>query len=171
MSSPQSELSLAQRIRIMQIIVAAMAMGIVSFMGIALFIRLAQQQPGPGLPHITYIALGYFPIALLLQAILPNMMSRRPQTPERLDELARNSDAAHRGAGSLCVRYQTMLIISLAIIEGAAFLALIAYIIDGNMLTLFVAAILLGVMLAKFPSAARVERWIDEQRDAMRLGG
>lgn len=171
MADPQEDGSLDQRVLVMQIIMAALAMGVVSFMGIAIFIRFSQQQAPPEMPVLTYIALGYTPIALLLQAILPGMMAgARTQTPERLEGLAGKGDEVP-AVGSLCARYQALLIISLAIIEGAAFLALIAYLIDGNLLTLGAAVVLLAVLLAKFPTLGRVERWIEERREAMKLGG
>lgn len=171
MAAPPEDVSLDQRVRVMQIIVAAMALGIVSFMGITIFIRLSQQQAPPEMPVLTYIALGYTPIALVLQAILPGMMAAaRSQTPERLEGLAGKGDEVP-DVGSLCATYQTLLIISMAIIEGAAFLALIAYLVDGNVLTLGAALVLLAVLLAKFPTVSRVERWIEERREAMKLGG
>jgi hypothetical protein len=65
------------------------------------------------------------------------------------------------------VVYQTSLIIGAALNEGPAFFALIAYMVEGLPAILGVAAFLILGVAARFPTRARLEQWIDAQKELL----
>lgn len=172
MATSDRDIPLESRVRVMQIITLALAMGIVSFMIVAIVIRQQQGQP-PATSMVTYLALGYAPIMLILQLSVPKMVSpaRKPASSSRLEDLAQPAASGLGDVGMLCNIYQTRLIVAAALLEGAAFFALVAYLTEGNILTLIVAVVMLGCILARFPTVSKVERWIEQERQAMQFGG
>jgi hypothetical protein len=65
--------------------------------------------------------------------------------------------------GKLAPLYQTQLIIGAAILESGAFFAAIAYMVERNPLALATAIVLLGALAARFPTADRINAWLDRQ--------
>ena len=59
--------------------------------------------------------------------------------------------------------YQTQLMLGAVLTEGPAFLALIAYLLEGSPLALGAALALLVALIARFPTRARLEHWIEQQ--------
>ena len=59
--------------------------------------------------------------------------------------------------------YQTQLIIGAALLEGGAFLAAIAYMVERKPAAFIVAAILLGVLISRVPTVERLRGWVDWQ--------
>src|SRR5262249_19527040 len=132
---PDSDTRLFGRLLVMRIMVGAMALGVVTFLVIALVLRARE----PGLHatqtgELTYVVLGLAAVLILLQAVVPglvaNSLRRRiaagtwpppgaPSTP--LDDF-----------GKLCALYQTRLLIGAALVEGGAFASLVAYLLEGN---------------------------------------
>ena len=66
-----------------------------------------------------------------------------------------------------CARFQTQHIIAVAFLEGAAFAALVAYMIDGEVVSVIVGAVLLLVIAMRFPTQARIEQWIQRQQELL----
>lgn len=66
--------------------------------------------------------------------------------------------------------HQTRLIITLAILEAAAFFNLIAVMLEGSVLNLGFALLLLGLMASQFPTRGRLENWLADQLDRVRSG-
>jgi hypothetical protein len=48
-------------------------------------------------------------------------------------------------------------------LEGAAFFATIAYMLERNPIALATAIVLLGALVARFPTSDRVNAWLDRQ--------
>src|SRR5262249_15847899 len=61
--------------------------------------------------------------------------------------------------------YQTRMLIRAAPVEGAAFLNLIAFLVEGQAFSLGIALGLLLVLILQFPTRDGVERWIETQRE------
>ncbi|WP_425400923.1 hypothetical protein [Aeoliella sp.] len=133
---------LAVAVRTMQIIVFSMAMGCVVFAVILL--TVIQPDPTEGPPTIAYIGVAAGLAALVAGVIVPRLIAA--------------SQPATAGA------YQTTLIIGLAIFEGAAFLNLVAYMIEGQSFSLAVAAVLIAAIVMGMPTIGRVEDWLDARR-------
>jgi hypothetical protein len=61
--------------------------------------------------------------------------------------------------------YQAQMIVGAAILEGATFGLIIAFLVDGTYWTLVAALVLTGLNAFQFPTRGRVERWLSEQRE------
>jgi hypothetical protein len=60
--------------------------------------------------------------------------------------------------------YQIQLIVGDAMLEGATFLQLIAYLLEGQPWSLAVAGLLVALLLLRTPVRTRVERWVERQQ-------
>jgi hypothetical protein len=63
--------------------------------------------------------------------------------------------------------YTTPLIVRCALLEGAAFLLCIAYLIDGSVISLVAAGALLAILVYQWPGRDRIDRWVERRRDAV----
>jgi len=177
-------------IRTCQIIVGAMIMGVATFLAIALFVTQVAVNPAPpppgggaggaaiaapgdsSLPVITYLAVASGLIVLVLSFVVPKINIARacrqialagpiattegvPSEPKQLYPAGYT--------GKLAQLYQTQLIIGAAMLEGAAFFATIAYMLERNPIALATAIVLLGALVARFPTSDRVNAWLDRQ--------
>ena len=159
-----------ERLRVMQIIAAALLVGVLIFLGIVLYVVLIHNQ-GQGLgprrdfPYVTAIAV----VILLVDAPLVVFIPRTI-TQNALKQMAAGTWKAPSGTSSteatsdaaklLLVR-QTTLIIALALFEGVAFLALIAFLLETEVAALAVVAGAIILMLVSFPGERRVRVWLD----------
>jgi hypothetical protein len=150
----------------LQIIVGALALGIVNFM---LVIVIAFRPPAPqnpiGQSLLTYMAVGGAVLAVMASIFIPFLLAG-PMRKSSLDAPAGlraigSKDEAN--IGPLAQMYQTLLIIKCVLIEGAAFFSLVAYIIEGQTTALATAGVLLLVLLAHFPTRSRMEAWIESE--------
>jgi hypothetical protein len=140
-----------QAIRVMQIIAAALVMGVVLFGLIALFVFGALDDPSGGF-IISLIAVVFASGAFVMHLIVPNLM-----TPPSSADVAGGDDLA------LYKQYQARTIVGLAMLEGAAFFNIIATIVEHNWWSLAVAGVLVFWMLAMFPTRTRVKHWVETQ--------
>jgi hypothetical protein len=178
-----------------QIITGALVTGVMVFLVIATVIDM-RPIPGPGAgpggqvglggpappsqaPDVgrllTWMAVGFAALALFLSFIVPGLITNQnrraiaagkwPLTPDpRLGTEASQSDT-----GKLAVVYLSQLIVGAALNEGAAFFALIAYMMGKDPLALSVAIVLLAAILVRFPTTQRVALWIDRQQEMLFL--
>jgi hypothetical protein len=161
--------------RTLQIIIFALVMGLVFFLGIVVFLRL-QVKPGalpaaaaaPALPVITVVAFTVaatlVPLSLLLPRLVSDSACKKLAAGAWAPPQKRAGDPASTGdVASLAQIYVSQKIVGAALNEGPAFLALIAYMIEGNLAALALAvALIVGVAL-RFPQRAAVEQWIDDR--------
>jgi hypothetical protein len=150
----------------MQIIVLALGMGIASFFVIATYIRATQPAvPPPDQPILSYVAAFYTANMVLLALFVPGLLARsmrRKLAPEpRLAPAVAEQPAL---TGKLLGIYQTKLIVTAAILESAAFLSLVAHMIEGQLFTQVLAALMLMAVVAQLPTQGSVENWLSEQQ-------
>jgi hypothetical protein len=177
-----------------QIIVSALIMGVTVFLLITLFLVPTAINPGPapvaggpgapnmpqlagpGVPLITYIAVGMGVAGLVLSLIIPSVIvasARRKiakgvwtplvkQDPTNLAQILPAGDT-----GKLAFVYQNQLIIGSALCEGMAFFATIAYLLERNPLALGMALILIAGLAVRIPTRNRVNAWIDQQQSML----
>lgn len=154
-----------QLVRTMQIICGALMMGVLSFLGVAAFIRFGKGvQPAPAFPIVAYIAAGMAALMIIVRFVVPLLVTktaiRQITTIRPLNDI-RKLD--------LYGVYQTQMIVGCALLEGAAFFNLVAFIIHGELWTLGIVAVLLAIMAANFPTLERVDGWADDQLRQLQL--
>jgi hypothetical protein len=160
-------------VRTMQIIAAALAAGIGTFFAVVLVVS-ANAIPAaapPAGPLISYIAAAVGLAGVFAWAVAPRIITgsirqaivhgkstpqaglsqNLPMTEERLQ------------IRPIIAMYQTSLIAGGAILEGAAFFNLVAYMIEQQPMNLVVAGVLLLLLLSQIPTASRVESWIESE--------
>jgi hypothetical protein len=182
MSTSDPNTIVAQQTRVLQIIVAAQVAGLVFFLGIILLLNLQNKgkPPGPArassilLPLVFVFATG----ALVMSVAVPRAFTagaRRQIAAGTWNPNPRGSAPAPAPEGKemsdeakLAVVYQSQKIVAVALIEGAAFFALIVYMLEGNALTLGLALLLIAAQVVHFPTREKVEGWIDQQAGLIR---
>jgi hypothetical protein len=171
---PDRDLS-PPRLRTMQIIAAALLMGLSSFFGIVLFLVHGQNSrggaPPPDLPIVSIMAAAMLTACAALAFILPAVIGRAAlkriasgtwQPPPRQSQ----ADFPTAGAKLVVVR-QTTLIIGLALLEGPGFFGCMAYLIEGMPYALAIPGVTAALMLWKFPTRSRVSSWLGQQAEAL----
>jgi hypothetical protein len=150
-----------QQVRTMQIIMAGLLSGSTIFLVIALALRTLGNLPQPpGQDMLTNVGVLLTAGILLAHALLP----RRLLAAQRRN-LAQAGSANDRGAW--CGVFQTNMIIRAALIEGAVYFWLIAYLVEGRVWSPIVALVGIGILALHFPTRSLVERRIDQQRDLL----
>jgi len=156
--------------RVMQIIVAAMVAGTASFFGVVL---LMEPPPGAALGdrRLTYISAAIGFLAPAVAAVLPRLVLRKHRQAMLVGNAAAPAAAkipalpdSLREVGAIAAGYQTALIIRCALIEGAAFFSLVAFMFERQTLSLVVAGALLLALASCFPTRSRVEEAVETER-------
>jgi hypothetical protein len=150
----------------MQIIVGALALGIVNFLLVIVFAIKPQAQQNPiGQSLMTYLAVAGAVLAVLASIFIPFLLAA-PMRKSALDASAGSKATGSKdetNIGPLAQMYQTQLIVRCALIEGAAFFSLVAYMLEGQTTALATAGVLLLILLAHFPTRSRLEAWIESE--------
>lgn len=178
MALPSWREELPGRVRGMQIIIAALCLGCIVFLGIAAAIAPSMSKNGDS-KLITYVALGFVILAIVPRLVVPAIMvsvGRRKiagelqmerdalSDPKRLEDF--ENDAARRLLGLL----QGKTIISGALIEGSTFFLLIAYMLERSPIALAGAVLMIVVLAMHFPTVDRTTSWIEDQLKLLREG-
>jgi hypothetical protein len=153
---------LTSRIRTLQIIVAALVMGVLTALITFCSLRaLGNVPPAPPTPMVSYVAVAFAVMIVMPFAIVPAL----------LVTTARKRLAHQYGEGndtlvsSLFMTYQTKTIIGCALLEGVAFFQVIAYFLEGQQISLILAVAFMAGIALHFPTRTRVERWIERQTE------
>ena len=161
-------------IRTLQIIVFALAMGVIIFAGVTILNRF-QQPPGPD-AMIAYMAAGFAPLMLVARAIVgSSTVSRsRKQIAAGIRPVGPPPPGVQMPANltdgdQFLFVFQQKTIIESALVEGAAFFNLIAFTTVGQWWSLAVACVLLAVLLVPFPTYERIENWVRYQLELLEL--
>ena len=159
--------------RAMQVVVLALAAGVVTF-GVIVTVIGAEppgdRQPEPSI--ISYLAVAAACVALVASIAVPGLLAaiarRRIVTGQPAMPNPKLTLPAELGdVGPIAVVYQTRLIVSVAFLEGAAFFNLIAYLLEGQLMSLTAAAIMLIALVSRFPTASQMTGWVEEQLKAI----
>jgi hypothetical protein len=158
-------------VRTMQIICGALAAGIVTFLVVVLVLNGAPDAAAePGV--LTFISAGFFLVMLVISFLVPRIIVQGQIKQIALgtwkppQQLPAGFDLSSESA-KLLLAYQTHMIVRLAMLEGAAFFALIAYLLEGHWLALCVGIAALALLLSQFPTRGRLENWADHARAQM----
>lgn len=157
-------------LRVMQIIAGALIAGVLLFAGVASFvvfglapaIQPAVAQIGADL--LKYLAMMFAAGAVVLSFVVPNVISTvglKVVTKLVQDGTLTGSKELF---GRLLSVAQTKMIVSMALVEGAAFFNLIAFIITKSLIPPAVVGALLLVMAIHFPTKFKLARWLEDQQ-------
>ena len=151
--------------RVMLIIFSALVLGTVFFAVIASFVRLSGNEPLLDMEFGVFEIVGVaFAALVFLPSILVPMFMQRGTIKETANQFAGKLHDA-KAATKLAAGMQTSMIVGLALLDGAAFFILLAFMLDGSVYSLIVAAFLLFFMLVRIPLPERVENKIVNMLD------
>lgn len=179
MLNPEESDTLAATTRVLRIIVGVMTAGLLFFLAVATFVgappgRRAgapQQQRPEALPVISVIAFvgaaTVVPLALVVPGIVVDSARKaiaagtwRPaQGPTAPAPDAPGATDAQK----LTQVYVTRTIVGAALTEGAAFLAIMAYFLEGKPYALALAVALIAGVALWFPRPGSAEAWVEDQ--------
>lgn len=138
-----------------RIIVAALIMGLLVFSGISFVMRPG--QPDPGMAFMIWVSAGFAGLAIPTSFVVPTVLAngfRRSLPPYPNENVSRDSFAQP---------FVTKTIIGAAILEGAAFFAIVSSIIAGQVMALVIVAFCLLGIAAKFPLLDQPNSWVESQ--------
>lgn len=163
MSAPSDVDPMTKTVRTGQVISLAMISGLMTFLVVVLVARsrpINAPMPGGAESHmLTYIAVASVVLLIPGMLLLPAQAvsaARRQIAVVKLKSPTEQFEA-------FLPLFLTWLIIGSALLEGAGFLCLITYMIEGSPVALFLAMLLIVGLLMRFPTRNGVERWVEEQ--------
>jgi hypothetical protein len=150
-------------LRSLRIVVGAILGGAVSFFAFVAAFGPLGEEADP--PFLSWLSLGVAAMALVMYAIAPSMMEAAGRR-----SIAGGTNAS-RGVlvealgdeGRLFYVNQGRTILAAALVEGAALLCGVGYLLEGETLALAGMGALLLVLALGFPTRGGWERWIDRQ--------
>ena len=150
-----------------RIIVASMAAGVLLF---GLFVLAAQGinlQAPLGLLTAFAIVFGFstVPLWFVVPSMLAaNQMRQIVQFPSRKGhELESDATVRQQDAHQLALLFQTKTLVGCALFEGAAFFALVAFLLEHHIASLVVATVLVMGILSQFPTLGGTIDWIEQR--------
>jgi len=152
-------------VRTLQIVIGALAFGVASFAVVAIVLRLFDPQPGGEAGPLSLVAYAMAPVAVVLSRVMQAMVVKGSRKQIIAGTYAKpTGPLAELGErGALFTVYQSSLLVGGAIVEGAAFLCIAAFLIEGSWPALVLAGGHLLALLAMLPRTERVTQWIEAQ--------
>lgn len=150
--------NLEGRVRTLQIICFGLAGGVAIFGAIVGFLAFSGQAPlaaPAGLPVLSIVAAAVFVSSLAAAFALPAAMARSQLEAAR--RLGVGADVDHRLRA-----FQASTIVGMALPEGAAFMALIAFLVEGQLWTLGLAFAAVAIIFLRMPTVGKAEEYLAE---------
>jgi hypothetical protein len=153
---------LAAPLTTLRIIVLALAMGCVTFLVVAFVLRNSGERDAPpaGPPTLTIVAAALAAGAAVARAFVSPLVVASGRRRLASDD-----------AKALAGLYTNRTILAAALLEGAAFAAGVAYLVEGRVAILVVGALLAAAVASHFPTASGMAGWIEDQRRRLREEG
>lgn len=159
---------LAPAVRVLQIVVGAIASGLVVFLGVAAYFAATAPQAAPS-RSLTWLALGVAAAAIVMHLMVPSRIATAARQ-RHLDVVQprpvpgiRDPDVA-----AWYAVYLTRTIVACAMLEGAGFLLGIALLLEASPESAAAAMVILVLILLRLPSVSRVADWIETQQRSVR---
>ena len=186
-SGPTDE-TLTRQLMTCRVIAAALTFGVIAFAVVAFVIRAG--RPAEGI-LVSAIAAVVAAAAIVARAVVLSVLAgrsvgdetaagraeqaaevaRRRGVPETELPVVRDAvEARFDATATDLAQYQTRMIVGLAVLEGAAFFNLVAYIIEGRWWSMVAVAVLLFWMLTAFPTVGKLARWAEDRRQLREFG-
>ncbi len=149
---------LANSLKVSQIIAGALVMGVVFFLAIVLVIIRGDLAGLPNAGILTTIATGFGVLMIVNHMILPSIVVR--QMIGKAMEQTTSSDARIDRLGDA---FRTQLIISIALLEGAAMFSLVTLIVEKNVAAMGMSILLIILMIVRFPTQTKLLWWVQDK--------
>jgi hypothetical protein len=168
MNSSDDSTLVAERLPKMQIIQGAIVAGALIYALVAFVIRQNGIMKGRAeQPILSYVMSAFALMALIQFPILTRRIAKenRRKIATGLPLTGSTQPQGISDTALLLASFQTQMIVGAAIVEGATFGLIVAYLFDATSWTLIGAIVLSAVNALQLPTRSRLERWLDEQRE------
>jgi len=149
-----------------RIITFALIAGLV-FFGVIAFVIGSDKQPGD--PLVAYMAGGFGIFSIVLQAVVPPMVVASTRDQQLKPSIREGRLEPSQATEKLCALFQTKQIIRNALLEGAGFFCLVAYIISVQWWLYGIVCVLIALMIFTLPTRGGLDHWIDDQMQLLEL--
>ncbi len=146
-------------VRRLQIIAAALIMGVLMFLGVVLVATAGKFDGQPEM--ITMIAAGFAFLMLVNHFVIPPIIVKA-QLKQAIAAGMHQKPDEERTQECFGI-YQTQMIVGFALLEGAAFFNLVAMMVEHCAASIAVVTLLLLWMVAKFPTRDKVSFWVQDK--------
>jgi hypothetical protein len=160
MSQLADEPNLNQRVQVMQVIIAALVLGVLFFMAFAIFQQAMGNAAAPADHTLLAIALAFAIAMVVVRCAVPGWMVSNA----RRQLLRQKGEVDDKNLPNV---YQTQMIAGAALLEAPIFLLLVVYLIQGQPLILCTAVLLTAGLALQFPTVPGVQRWLERQRELL----
>jgi len=149
-----------------QLIVTALVLGLLGFACLAIYMGMDAGNEDEENQYITtMIAAAFTAVAFFAASLVPRFVRKSMRQTILGNGRFNNNISAQRAVEMgpvklLTISYLTSTIAGMAILESAAFMNLVAYLFEQQLLSLLCAALLIVTILSKFPTRSSVENWI-----------
>ena len=157
----------------MQIIVFALTMGLISFLGIVCFLTWGGMRGDlASVPLLTLIGLVLAGVLTVARGIVLQVMvaTARRDIRRGMPDAGRgksSAELADDAADQLVGFYQTRMIVGAALLEGAAFFLLTVLLLERSPWSLIAAVVMILGVAAHFPTQRSVAEWVEQQTSRM----
>ncbi len=141
-----------------QIIVAALIAGVVTFSGFALFAGLGDGAEQDGQPSLSFVMVAVAVVTVLARFVVPPVLV----ASQRRNALDGNEEIERENFLGLFV---TKTIVENALPEGACFMCIVAYVVEGQWWLFAVVGAVVALMAIGFPTQGKFENWYRTQRE------
>ena len=146
-------------VRMIQIISFALIVGPVLF---GCFVLLGTDADFKGEPSvITWMAVGLSGLMMVNHFVIPRIITTA--TLKQLAGNGLNEQTETEKIQSIMGVFQSAHIVGFALLEGAAFFALIAWMLESTQYAVGAAVILIALMVIRFPTASRISFWVEDR--------
>lgn len=156
---------------LLQIISGAMIMGSIFFLVIVIFLSLGEEfQWSVGVLELVGVVMGLggltaglvvFPMIQSQQIEKLKLGFREATSKKSRSSEGSDSEVSDSEVRALLEKYQSLTIIRFALLEGAAFLNLVVFLMGHGVVALVMAGVVLLAMFAIFPRGSRFDRLLD----------
>lgn len=179
MSDPTTRDAIAGPLRTLQIIWGSLIAGVTVFLVVALIVRsggdeaIVVQKDMFDFSSMLVVVVALIALLCLLAfftvpALVVNTQRQALATSRPAHEVGGGLEGSRSGPQDLLPIYQTQFIVGMALLEGGAFLNLVAFLIEGSPLNLAVAGALLLFMIIRLPTRSGLAHWLEHQQRLLR---
>lgn len=151
--------NLDQAARVQTVLAGALIGGVLVFATVASFFRPAEPEITP----LTYVL-----ILMVLGDAVAFLIVPDKTASQAINKLNLETETDESLRLALAGVFIQRMIIRMALCEGVAFLAIIVWMIEGNLIAPAVLTVIFVTQLVIFPTRHSLENWIDEQFDRLR---
>lgn len=147
----------APTLRSTQIVLLALSMGVLTFAGVVVFLRLTSSTAmDSGLSHLLLVTVG----GLAVSEVVVYVLLRRLHVARAVAARAESLELLRQGR--IPVSLHVLALVGAALAEGAGILGVVALLLGAPWYALAVPAVAVALILIQVPTQARLERLVRE---------